>query len=63
MKVELSARDRARLRAETLCAEDTIRRWARGDSVRQASAERLLEAAHKLHIRTADIKRPSRGAA
>jgi hypothetical protein len=47
----LSVSDRARLRAESLCDEQTIERWWAGrHRVRDATAERLTAAAHRLGI-------------
>ena len=51
----LTARDRARLRALTLCDETTIDRWWRHEDVRPATDERLASAARKLRI-----QRPAR---
>jgi hypothetical protein len=48
--LSLSTRDRLRLRAETLCDESTIDRWARGDAVKPATDARLVGAARKLKI-------------
>ena len=48
--MNVTTRDRARLRAETLCANDTIGRWLNGKPVRPATHERLAEAAQKLGI-------------
>lgn len=48
---ELSATDRTRLRAETLCDERTINKWWRGEVMRKSTAERLDEAAKRLKIR------------
>jgi len=50
----LSPHDRARLRAETQCDDSTIRRWARGDRVQDASRVRLTRAARVLGIRIPD---------
>ena len=47
----LSTRDRLRLRAESLCDESTIDRWARGDAVKPATDARLTGAARRLRIR------------
>jgi hypothetical protein len=46
----LSPYDRARLRAETQCDDSTIRRWARGDRVQDASRVLLMRAARLLGI-------------
>lgn len=46
----LSPHDRARLRAETQCDEVTIRRWARGARVTDATRVRLTRAAQLLGI-------------
>ena len=51
MQQELSASDRARLRAETLCDERTIDKWWEGGLLRKSTAERLDGAAKKLKIR------------
>ncbi|MHB8531721.1 MAG: hypothetical protein ACYDC2_03270 [Solirubrobacteraceae bacterium] len=42
--------ERVRLMAETLCDERTIRRWERGEAVREPTRERLTKAARKLDI-------------
>jgi hypothetical protein len=46
----LSPHDRARLRSETLCDDGTIRRWARGERVQNATDVRLRRAAESLGI-------------
>jgi len=46
-----SPSERARLRAETLCDDGTIRRWARGERVQDATNVRLTRAAKALGIR------------
>ena len=46
----LSPHERARLRAETQCDDATIRRWARGDRVHDATRVRLTRAARLLGI-------------
>jgi hypothetical protein len=51
MKGVLTPGDRARLRADTMCDERTIKRWWLGQSVRASSAERLEAAAKRLGIR------------
>ena len=49
---ELTPGDVARLRAETMCDVQTIKRWWAGESVRNATAERLGAAAKKLKLPT-----------
>jgi hypothetical protein len=61
MTRELSAEERAKLRAESLCDESTIARWARGDEVREVTNIRLTRAARKLHIRVARAPRSGAG--
>lgn len=46
----LTLQERLRLRAETLCAEETVEAWARGESVRPSTDARLREAAARLGI-------------
>ena len=46
----LSPHERARLRAETQCDDATIRRWARGARVQDATRVRLTRAARLLGI-------------
>ena len=46
----LSRRDKLQLALESRCADATIRRWERGESVSDASRERLESAADKLNI-------------
>jgi hypothetical protein len=48
--VVLTPHERVLLRAKTFCDEATIRAWARGDTVREASALRLTGAAAELGI-------------
>jgi uncharacterized protein YifN (PemK superfamily) len=54
----MSPHDRARLRAETQCDDATIRRWARGDRVQDASRVRLTRAARVLGIRLPERAAP-----
>jgi hypothetical protein len=54
----MSPHDRARLRAETQCDDATIRRWARGDRVQDASRVRLTRAARMLRIRIPERTAP-----
>lgn len=49
-RVVLTAVDRVRLRAETMCSEPTIRKWASGAPVTEATTMRLEKAARKLGI-------------
>lgn len=49
-RATLTPRDVARLRAETMCKESTIRAWARGESVRDATDARITRAANRLGI-------------
>jgi hypothetical protein len=52
---KLTPRERHLLRAETLCAEETIDAWAtKSRPVREATAARLDEAARKLGIRRSE---------
>ena len=46
----MTPHERARLRAETQCDDATIRRWARGSRVQDASRVRLTRAARLLGI-------------
>ena len=47
---DLTPGDIARLRVETMCDVQTIKRWWAGKPVRNATAERLGKAAKKLKI-------------
>lgn len=51
-KRELTSRERAQLRAMTMCDERTIKRWWTGERVHPAIAESLRVAAKKLGIQT-----------
>lgn len=42
--------DMLRLMLESGCSSDTVRKWARGDEVRQATNGRLSKAARKLGL-------------
>jgi hypothetical protein len=56
----LSPHERARLRAETLCDDATIRRWDRGDRVHDATDVRLTRAARLLGISVPKRRSPTR---
>jgi hypothetical protein len=49
-RATLTTHDVARIRAETMCDESTIRAWAKGALVRQATDVRIKRAAAKLGI-------------
>jgi hypothetical protein len=59
----LSPHERARLRAETQCDDVTIRRWARGDRVHDATHVRLTRAARLLGIVIPERAIPAKGRA
>lgn len=46
----LAKRDRLRLQLETGCDERTIRKWERGEDIKDASRQRLEGAAGRLGI-------------
>jgi len=50
-RVSLTPQQRARLRADSLCDERTIKRWWSGLPVRASSAERLQSSSTKLGLR------------
>ena len=49
-RAKLEVKDRLRLQLETGCDDWTIRRWARGESVRPATHDRLMKGCAKLGI-------------
>jgi hypothetical protein len=55
--MSITPRERALLRAESLCDDGTIKRWARGERVQPATETRLTEAARRLGIRPPDRER------
>jgi len=60
----MNTRDRALLRAESLCDDSTIRRWARGERVQDVTRERLARAAKAVGVpipERADVAKASGG--